>query len=149
MRKLAATRSRRATLLGAAIGMCAVMLTAGAGVAAARTYDDPGQGNNGDDLGGVGLVLMVPGQTVRVHVDALTGTAASVPGVDSGVALLPGQLARVTATGTASCSPSVSLATSVGCLNTDADGAAATAGSGFLAPGQPKYSLVGEVGSGP
>lgn len=134
-RSTARSRSRRRISVlaaAAALGASGVMLGAGS-ASAATSHAEPAH---------------VPGLFTRittVYVPATTTpTSAGLPGVDTGVALLPGEPAVITAAGTASC-----ITGYLPCTDT-ADGGPVIGGpQPFFDLNAPSYSLVGEAGDGP
>jgi hypothetical protein len=121
----------------------------------ATTVQGPGElrlgyndqlGDYSDNGGGFSVTIL---RATRLAVPATTSPVGSgTPGIDTGINLAPGEVAVITATGTATCqteNPGVL------CGNLDANGSgpATSTGSPFLDPNAPGYSLVGQVSSGP
>jgi hypothetical protein len=96
-----------------------------------------------DNAGGFIVTIQV---ATQVNVPAVTPpTSSGMPGVDTGVHLARGQVAVITATGTANC-----LIGTATCTNLGPDGGQPlNVSTPFLDPNAPAYSLVGEAGSGP
>ena len=89
------------------------------------------------------------GPVTTVHVRAITPPASSgLPGVDTGIHLAPGEVAVITATGTASCAAGNPTGLCV-YLSPNGGESATGAAPAFFDPNAPAYSLVGEAGSGP
>src|SRR5258708_23862859 len=77
-----------------------------------------------------------------VYVPASTSpTSSGMPGVDTGIDLAPGEVAVITATGTATCQAEHPTA-ACSHLGPNGNGSAAGASPAFLDPNAPAYSLV-------
>ena len=88
-------------------------------------------------------------QAIERYVPArIPPTKSGMPGVDTGIDLAPGEVAVITATGTATCAAENPTA-ACGNLDANGNGSAAGASPAFFDPNAPADSLVGEVGSGP
>jgi len=120
----------------------------------ATTVQGPGElrlgyndrlGNYADNHGGFKVTIL---RATRLEVLATTAPSAGMPGADTGINLRRGQVAVVTATGTASCHAE-DPTSSCGDIDANGKGPATSTGSPFFDPSAPAYSLVGEVGSGP
>jgi hypothetical protein len=89
------------------------------------------------------------GPVTTVHVPAITQpTSSGLPGVRTGIHLASGEVAVITATGTASCAAGNPTGLCV-YLSPNGQGPGAGAAPAFFDPNAPAYSLVGEAGSGP
>jgi hypothetical protein len=96
-----------------------------------------------DNAGGFTVRIQV---ATQVNVPAVTPpTNSGMPGVDTGVHLARGQVAVITATGTANCLTGTATCTNLG----PNGGQPLNVSTPFLDPNAPAYSLVGEAGSGP
>jgi hypothetical protein len=119
----------------------------------ATTVQGPGElrlsyndqiGSYYDNSGGFIATIQV---ATQVNVPAVTPpTNSGLPGVDTGIHLAPGEVAEITATGTANCLIGTGTCTNLG---PNGEAPVPDAPSPFFDPNAPDYSLVGEVGNGP